>query len=253
MGSIKRTPRPLWRQPVNSGLAIPRLPGLSEEVTGSEMLAQYVIERAYAPLGGWTMWLHCGTSCNAAIPYECSGEWMSRTALFGADPTGVGANEVERTPIAKRLTKELHRTSGLTWVELAKVLEVDRRTLHLWADGATPSEANADRLQQVVATVRCLDQGDPKLTKRMLKSPGRTGESPVDLLKGQKFAEALAAAAPADIGDRRQRKRPPRLSDSVRAQRRVFEPVELLGAVPSDEYDHGSLLISFALDRSEGE
>jgi len=221
----------------------------TETVTGSEVFSPFSgIDQPLFSSG--SLWLHCGTSSSAAIPDDWLGICALNGAIWGNNPTDAGRHGLEETSQAQQLIREIREISGLTWTQLALVFDVDRRSLHFWTNGAAPTEHNATRLRHVAEVIRLHDQGNPKLTKKALTSSSSDGQSVVDMLALQRYAAAEAAAAtPVDRPQTqvRKRKRPPRLSADIRAQRRAYEPEELLGAAPSDEYDHGRFLTSFSL------
>lgn len=119
---------------------------------------------------------------------------------------------------------EIRQRSGLTWEQIARLVGVARRSLHLWAKGRSISAPNADRLRQVLALVRSVDTGDPKTTKDRLLTPSDHGQS-------------LFEAFTVERGTReaRAKRRPPRLSPEVRERRRAFSFVELLGEAEGDD------------------
>lgn len=201
-----------------------------------------------------SIWLECGTSSSAAVPDELLAQQLTSGALIEGYRTTSGSQRVQESPEPQRLILELRRKSGLTWSELAGLFRVDRRTLHFWARGASPTRRNAQRLRNVVQVVRLLDQGDPNATKRALSTPDSRGRTVLGLMASQRFSAArtFVTTGSEEKGLRAdlQRKRPPRLSATVRRQRRAFDPDELLGAVASDEYDNGRYLASFSLTLS---
>jgi len=87
---------------------------------------------------------------------------------------------------------ELKRLSGLTWEELATLLSVTRRSLHLWANGTAINTVNEKRLRNVLVTIRELDRGTASENRALLLAPVRDGDITVgDLLQGEHFRDAL--------------------------------------------------------------
>lgn len=107
---------------------------------------------------------------------------------------------------------ELRRLTGLTWEELADVLGVTRRTLHLWANGQPINTINEKRVRDVLLVIRTLDRGAARQNRSLLISPQPEGGVFSDLLRGQRFNEALARAGrgpgrsipPAPVDDKTQ-------------------------------------------------
>ena len=55
---------------------------------------------------------------------------------------------------------ELRRLTGFTWDELALLLSVTRRSLHLWANGGPINTPNEKRVRDLLVTMRKLDRGN---------------------------------------------------------------------------------------------
>jgi transcriptional regulator with XRE-family HTH domain len=89
---------------------------------------------------------------------------------------------------------ELRRLTGLTWEELAEVMSVSRRSLHLWANGQRIYASNEKRLRDLVSAMRTLDRGTARENRALLISPRPGGGVFSDLLREGRFAEALALA-----------------------------------------------------------
>ena len=102
---------------------------------------------------------------------------------------------------------ELRRLTGLTWEELAALLSVTRRSLHLWANGGAINAPNERHVRDLLAAMRELDRGTARENRALLLAPLRDGDSTVgDLLRGRHFADALklvgrgrGRAAPAPV------------------------------------------------------
>jgi len=81
--------------------------------------------------------------------------------------------------------------SGLTWESLADVLNVSRRTLHLWANGAPVNAANQQSLRRFEGVLGVLKGAGPP---KDLLWKAVDGRPLVDLLRDGQFDEALVAA-----------------------------------------------------------
>jgi len=87
---------------------------------------------------------------------------------------------------------ELKRLSGLTWEELATMLSVTRRSLHLWANGGSINTLNERHVRDLLMAMRELDRGIARENRAVLLTPLRDGDGTVgDLLQGWRFADAL--------------------------------------------------------------
>jgi hypothetical protein len=100
---------------------------------------------------------------------------------------------------------ELRRLTGLTWEELAALLSVTRRSLHLWANGGAINTVNERHVRDLLAAMRELDRGTARENRALLLAPLSDGDSTVgDLLRGRHFADALKL-----VGRGRRRAVPP--------------------------------------------
>jgi len=122
---------------------------------------------------------------------------------------------------------ELRRLAGLTWEQLADLLDVARRSLHFWASGKPVNAANEERLRRVLAAVRQADRGSAALN-RMLLLQDRDGVVPLDLLVRCEFDAFLKLVG--EGPGRREPKLTP-LSPEAREARKPLPPEELVGAL----------------------
>ena len=76
---------------------------------------------------------------------------------------------------------ELRRLSGLTWDQLAGLMDVSRRSLHHWVSGKPASAEHQTRLQRLLGTLRRLDRGDSSQNRTLLLTPDHTGRLLLDL------------------------------------------------------------------------
>lgn len=95
---------------------------------------------------------------------------------------------------------ELRRVTGLTWDELAKLLSVTRRSLHLWANGHPINAPNEMRLRDMVSAMRTIDRGTARENRALLMCLRPEGGVLSDLLRDGHFDKAQAQAGP---GNRR--------------------------------------------------
>ncbi len=111
---------------------------------------------------------------------------------------------------------ELKRLSGLTWEELAGLLSVTRRSLHLWANGGRINAPNERRVRDLLVTMRELDRGTARENRALLLTPLQDRDMTVgELLQGQHFDAALKL-----VGRGRRRAMPPPSSVAREARRK---------------------------------
>jgi hypothetical protein len=89
---------------------------------------------------------------------------------------------------------ELRRLSGLTWEELATMLSVTRRSLHLWASGGPINSPNEKHVRDLLIAMRELDRGTARENRGLLLTPLRDGGTVGELLQARRFEDALALA-----------------------------------------------------------
>lgn len=97
---------------------------------------------------------------------------------------------------------EVRRISGLTWEQLASVLGVSRRAVHLWAAGRPLQPANEAVLRQVLTVVRLADREQPSATRRFLfGTTDASGNSIFELMQRRELdgAKALARSGSAPM------------------------------------------------------
>ena len=95
---------------------------------------------------------------------------------------------------ARSAIHEIKRLSGLTWEDLAGILSVTRRSLHLWANGGPINTPNEKLVRDVLMTMRAMDRGTATENRRLLLTPLADGRVFTDLLRNRKFDEAAAFA-----------------------------------------------------------
>jgi hypothetical protein len=159
-----------------------------------------------------------------------SGSTGASAVVTEAYPSGVATT-------ASRV-RELHRRSGLTWEQLARLFRADRRTIHLWASGRPMRAAQIDRLSKLAEAVLRFDRGSSTATRDFLLTAKIDGKSVIELIEEEKFGDLAAAmpmAAPPNRWNRM--RRPPKLSPAATRARRGFSLPELLGG--EDEEDVG--------------
>lgn len=136
---------------------------------------------------------------------------------------------------------ELRARSALTWEQLSRLLNVERRSVHLWASGRPVSAGHAEHLGRVLGVIRRMDRGQPSATRAWLLQPNSDGELPLDLLRAERFDEILLTEAPAQArrpaplaaaAARARRPLPPEASVDARQERVHREKGTLLSAVP---------------------
>jgi hypothetical protein len=114
-------------------------------------------------------------------------------AAFKAERvTGIAA--APRSFRARDAIFELRRLGGLTWEELARLLSVTRRSLHLWANGGPINSPNEKHVRDLLMAMRELDRGTARENRGLLLAPLRDGGTVSELLQARRFEDAVALA-----------------------------------------------------------
>lgn len=95
-------------------------------------------------------------------------------------------DSIETTQTA---VNELRKLSGLTWEQIAKTLNVSRRSLHFWASGKQLSPFNEGLLRKLLGTIRYINRGSVSENRSLLLHPVSDASIPLDLLIAGKYEE----------------------------------------------------------------
>lgn len=185
-------------------LAMSFLSGMTTNIT-AEVVSCCRMRRNVVVISGYSS----GKQNTASTALEPCGEPYKHTdaGLAVLRPHTVSAIAVaSRAFRARDAIFELKRLSGLTWEELAALLSVTRRSLHLWAKGGAINTLNERQVRELLVTMRELDRGTARENRALLLASLRDdGDITVgDLLRGREFRKAVAL-----IGRRRGRATPP--------------------------------------------
>ena len=179
---------------------------LSGMATNTEVVHRYELPpRKVVIVGHWSAVVQ-NTSNTAPEacpePYEHTGVGPGRFKRLAEAIAAAPASFRARDGIF-----ELRRLTGFTWEELAALLLVTRRSLHLWANGGAINAPNERHVRDLLAAMRELDRGTARENRALLLAPLRDGDGTVgDLLRSRHFADALklvgggrGRAAPAPV------------------------------------------------------
>jgi len=163
-----------------------------------------------------------GTSTESAFPVEIASRspwavYQTTSGLF------LQLGERSGTAIAK-----LHRISGFTWEQLARLFKVSRRSLHFWASGKAMTPANEEHLQRLLAVVRKIDRGSGSANRAVLLVARDDGTIPFDLLTERQYERVVWLL---HTGETFARPVPPQLSAEAKAARAPRRPEELVDAL----------------------
>jgi len=140
------------------------------------------------------------------------------------------ASDGASTDDSCRAVRHLRDRSGLTFEQLGRAMQVDKRSLHNWAGGAPTSASKRERLQRLVALVDFIDRGFIDQTSRALLSPTSDGRIVLDWLaegRDDEVKRLLGQGRGPQPGGSR-------LSLEERERRRPPHPVALLDTLGYD-------------------
>lgn len=177
----------------NTGVQAFAPPGPLE---GMALLTVNTESRSYAafddtPAYHWLIVLAARSTSNTPVTRVVE---LPHTDAGLAVPDAIMRIEALRGFRARDAIFELRRLTGLTWDELANLLSVTRRSLHLWANGHPINALNETRVRDMVSTMRTIDRGTARENRALLMSPRLEGGVFSDLLREGHFDAAHAQA-----------------------------------------------------------
>lgn len=129
---------------------------------------------------------------------------------------------------AAEYVHSLRKLSGLTWDQLARIFDVSRRTIHLWASGKPMAIGNETKVHRLTAFIEKIDRGDARLNRTALLSVREDGVSVLELLRLNRYSEAESVVGRGAHRVRRQPLVP--ISAEARDARKPPGPANLMGA-----------------------
>lgn len=123
---------------------------------------------------------------------------LDTLASFLSGTTAHASVEAERGESSRHQQNALGRikhASGLTWDQIARLIGVQRRSIHNWLNGSTISADHEERLHALEAVVEVASRGRSPHETRAWMQKRFNGVSIVELLEAGMVAEALAAAS----------------------------------------------------------
>lgn len=98
----------------------------------------------------------------------------------GSQALGGSGAKRERRKTDSELVRSLRERSGLTWETLAKTLGVSRRSLHMWAAGATVTPAHRSMMDRFEELLDSLGPLPPTEVKARLFERAAAGKALID-------------------------------------------------------------------------
>jgi transcriptional regulator with XRE-family HTH domain len=139
----------------------------------------------------------------------------------------MAADEDETEIRAGKWVAELRRLSGLSWNELARLLNVGRRSLGFIASGKPVMPATEEHLKRILAVVRQIDRGSAAANRAALLEVADDGVIAFHLLADGEY-DTAAAILGRDKGATRAAS--PTLTAEARLARAPRSPADLVGA-----------------------
>ena len=100
---------------------------------------------------------------------------------------------VRYSEATRQAVMELRRVSGLTWDHLASIFDVSRRSVHNWANGKAMTQANEEKLHEILSVARRIDTGSATSNRSAFLSRDSSGRSPLEMLADSAFSDAINA------------------------------------------------------------
>ena len=136
-----------------------------------------------------------GPTISTASVTDRSFAWYESTTFSALH---LKRSQEEGSPIAvsaKESVLEIRKRSGLTWKEIALILGVSPRAVHLWVNGEKVSSEHETQLRAILEKIRRIDQGSAQATASRLRS-SQDG-APLFTMLGTLPLSALEAATTA--------------------------------------------------------
>lgn len=83
--------------------------------------------------------------------------------------------------------QEVKRLTGLSSVQIASLLEVDRRSIYNWLQGGVVRERNAERIAKLLSVILYIDEGSAEANQTTLFASEGENSSIYELLKQGRF------------------------------------------------------------------
>ena len=97
------------------------------------------------------------------------------------------SNSSENSPSTARGILAIRQIANLTWDETAKIFDVSRRTVHLWANGRHPSGDQERKLNRILGILSSHQNLSPSLLRERLMASAQPGTLFFDLLCYNEF------------------------------------------------------------------
>lgn len=106
-------------------------------------------------------------------------------------PTASAAETSEAIPSELH---EVRRLTGASWEQIARLMGVQRRSIHHWMSGKEINRKNRERLGNLLATLRFIDRGNTEANRRLLHGKSAGGTTLFELLSREAFARVREMA-----------------------------------------------------------
>lgn len=117
------------------------------------------------------------------------------------DAAAISLVQTRATPASTaELVSRLREDAGLTWEQLAKLFDVSRRSVHLWASGGKMNSQNQQHALKLVSLIDAIDRDSSQERRLAILTPDESGKSMFDawkLLASAGAQEINPAAGPA--------------------------------------------------------
>lgn len=85
------------------------------------------------------------------------------------------------------LIHKIRRLTGFTWEQVAKLVGVSRRAVHLWLSGGRIGDRNYEKLGKILALIEQIDRGNAEENRTLLLSQSKNGRTFCELLSVGEF------------------------------------------------------------------
>lgn len=128
---------------------------------------------------------HTGTALNCVPRSEDPRGWRMKVLLIEWETKPTVASNLRAPSLmsSAEQVQRLHRESGLTWLQIAKLFQVSRRAVHGWAAGNRMNATNLEHMAVILNALRALPAETPEERRQLLLAPPQDGPSVFDQLR----------------------------------------------------------------------
>lgn len=92
----------------------------------------------------------------------------------------------------QEIIREVKRLSGLTWDNIAEIIGVSTRSVHLWLSGGQMAETKQQKVGSILSVLKYIDRGYGKVNRALILSASDEGTTVLTMLATGEYERAKA-------------------------------------------------------------